>query len=162
MNKEVYGPGFRRARVEAIKRSNGTCQFCGHYEANHAHHWADGRRVKYPKDDEVTSNDLVALCLECHRTATNLRRLLCQGGSMLLWRKMTTRCTNWILKHTESKSKASSIAAGSVTMGWRESTKTLTLPSDSTQSTRRKAPIESQPIKPNIDDFDTQVSLHCP
>ena len=76
----VYGPGFRRARDGAIRRSRGICQLCGKRRAAQAHHWA----LFYPADDEVTPDDLTALCRFCHCIAT-LVRLWDRMGRQVLW-----------------------------------------------------------------------------
>ena len=68
--KNPYGGNYRRARAGAFKRSGGRCQFCGHKDATDGHHWAEN----YPDGDEVTSNDITALCSKCHRIATSQRR----------------------------------------------------------------------------------------
>lgn len=69
-HKVVYGPGYRRARLEAFQRSGGICQFCGLRPAEEAHHWSR----RYPPDEKITADHLTALCRLCHRAAT-LRRL---------------------------------------------------------------------------------------
>ena len=59
-----------RARDEAHLRSNGWCQLCGWRKSKQAHHWA----LIYPSEEDLTANDLTALCKECHDIATELRR----------------------------------------------------------------------------------------
>lgn len=81
----VYGPGYQRAREGAFERSRGLCQLCGKRRAQEAHHWA----LRYPADDEVTADDLTALCRPCHWLAT-LRRLLDRTGEQPLWLVLAT------------------------------------------------------------------------
>ncbi len=69
--RAVYGRGYRRARAAAFKRSKGLCQHCGLRPAVEAHHYA----LKYPDDGTVTADDLTALCLLCHWSATFRRAL---------------------------------------------------------------------------------------
>ena len=70
-HRAVYGRGYRRARAAAFKRSKGLCQHCGLRPAVEAHHYA----LKYPDDGTVTADDLTALCLLCHWSATFRRAL---------------------------------------------------------------------------------------
>ena len=58
------------ARAEAFNRSKGVCQLCGSASATEGHHWA----TQYPKEFEMTGDDLTALCDLCHLIATTLRR----------------------------------------------------------------------------------------
>ena len=81
----VYGPGYRRARERAFRRSRGLCQLCGKRRAQEAHHWA----LRYPADDEVTADDLTALCRLCHWPAT-LQRLLDRTGEQPVWLVLAT------------------------------------------------------------------------
>ena len=74
----AYGKQYRAARAEAFRRSGGVCQLCGAAQATDAHHWAFN---SYPSGEEVTGDDLVALCGLCHEIATNLRRTLKRGAS---------------------------------------------------------------------------------
>ena len=71
VRRNVYGRGYRRARAAAFKRSRGLCQLCGRRPAVEAHHYA----LKYPDDRSVTADDLTALCLLCHWSAT-FRRVM--------------------------------------------------------------------------------------
>ena len=48
----TYGPGFRNARTQALRRSQGVCQFCGQRPATQGHHWA----THYPRDDDITAS----------------------------------------------------------------------------------------------------------
>ena len=73
----VYGVGYRKARAESFKRSGGICQFCGNVPAVEAHHWAE----KYPSDEEISGDNLTALCLQCHEIATTFRRTVRMGGN---------------------------------------------------------------------------------
>ena len=70
-------PAFRgnywKARQQAFSRSEGWCQSCGLQRAEEAHHWAF---AKYPSGDQVTGNDLIAVCKTCHHVITALRRLI--------------------------------------------------------------------------------------
>ena len=90
--KSAYGPGFGRARAEAIERSNGACQFCGQRAATDGHHWA----MQYPDDSQITASDITALCGVCHEVATTLRRLVSHGGTiwqfMGVLREAITQC----------------------------------------------------------------------
>ena len=81
----VYGPGYRRARDGAFRRSRGICQLCGKRPATEGHHWA----LFYPADDEVTADHLTALCCFCHWVAT-LLRLLDRTGETMLWVVLAT------------------------------------------------------------------------
>ena len=74
----IYGLGYLAARPRALARSKGVCQFCGMRDATETHHWA----VNYPSDDEITSDDLTALCRSCHEIATSIRRFTRSGGSI--------------------------------------------------------------------------------
>ncbi len=66
---------FLQAREEARKRSNYTCQSCGKKDKNlQGHHWAPKR--DYPSDNEVTPDDLTALCPLCHAAISRIRELL--------------------------------------------------------------------------------------
>lgn len=85
VHRVVYGPGYRRAREGAFRRSGGDCQFCGARPAEEAHHWA----LRYPADDEVTADDLIALCRPCHWMAT-LRRLMDRTAEQPLWLVLAT------------------------------------------------------------------------
>ena len=81
----VYGPGYERAREEAFRRACKTCQICGKRRATEAHH----RGLRYPPDDRVTADDLIAVCRPCHWMAT-LRRLLDRCGELPLWLVLAT------------------------------------------------------------------------
>ena len=81
----VYGPGYRLAREAALRRSRGRCQLCGKRRAQEAHHWG----LSYPADDEVTADDLTALCRLCHWLAT-LQRLLDRTGEQPVWLVLAT------------------------------------------------------------------------
>ena len=83
--RAVYGPGYRLAREAAFRRSGGRCQLCGRRQAQEAHHWA----LRYPPDDEVTADDLTALCRLCHWLAT-LQRLLDRTGEQPVWLVLAT------------------------------------------------------------------------
>jgi len=61
------------ARRQAFSRSEGLCQSCGVQRAEEAHHWAF---TNYPSGDQVTGNDLIAVCKTCHYMITALRRLI--------------------------------------------------------------------------------------
>ena len=61
-----------------MARSGGICQFCGQREATDAHHWASS----YCAEEEVTEDDLTALCRPCHDIATALRGFARTGGSI--------------------------------------------------------------------------------
>ena len=67
----------RVARKEAFDRSNGVCQFCGLAPASEAHHHA---YPKYPREKDLSADDLVALCKPCHQTATYIRRVHTHHG----------------------------------------------------------------------------------
>ena len=75
---DTYGTAYQKARPKAFARSGGTCQFCGHRDATHCHHWAK----EYPPADRITPDDLTALCFVCHEMLTLLRRFTCAGGSV--------------------------------------------------------------------------------
>ena len=64
-------PRHLKARADAFKRSDGQCQFCGKAAAVEGHHWA---WPKYPMEDVITGDDMIALCNVCHEVATTLRR----------------------------------------------------------------------------------------
>ena len=70
-HRAVYGPGVSAGGAAAFKRSKGLCQHCGLRPAVEAHHYA----LKYPDDSTVTADDLTALCLLCHWSATFRRAL---------------------------------------------------------------------------------------
>ena len=78
MTRDPYGGNFKLARAQAFDRSGGTCQLCGTAQATDAHHWA---LDDYPSGEDVTADDLVALCTLCHEVATTLRRTLRAGGN---------------------------------------------------------------------------------
>ena len=78
MTRDPYGGNFKLARAQAFDRSGGTCQLCGTAQATDAHHWA---LDDYPSGEDVTADDLVALCRICHEVATTLRRTLRAGGN---------------------------------------------------------------------------------
>ena len=72
-----HHPVYRRARDEAFARSRGVCQGCGQQPAVEVHHWA----LQYPPAHATTADDLIALCADCHRLTTSLRRFTWAGGS---------------------------------------------------------------------------------
>ena len=76
-NRDIYGGYYPFARQEAINRSEGKCQFCGLANATQAHHW---EFYHYPSGDEVTEDDLTALCWNCHSLATGLRGAIMRKG----------------------------------------------------------------------------------
>ena len=87
------GPGYKTARLDALKRSRGKCQFCGLREATETHHWA----LHYPSDDQVTGDDLTALCPQCHEIATTQRRFVyvlerSPFEFMAIFREAVTQC----------------------------------------------------------------------
>ena len=84
-SRVVYGSGYRRARRELLERVGHICQFCGLRPAEQAHHYG----LRYPSDDEVTADDLTALCRPCHWLAT-LIRLLDRMGARALWVVLAT------------------------------------------------------------------------
>ena len=59
-----------RGQFPVARRSRGICQLCGNRAATEGHHWAE----QYPSGDDVTADDLTALCNLCHVLATTLRR----------------------------------------------------------------------------------------
>ena len=71
----IYGPNYRLARSKAFARSGGLCQACGLAQATEAHHW------RYVCDEEVTSDDLTAVCGVCHLMLTTLRRQILRGAN---------------------------------------------------------------------------------
>ena len=81
----VYGNGYQRARSQLFERVSYICQFCGLRRAEEAHHFG----VRYPSDDEVTADDLTAVCRRCHWLAT-LIRLLDRTGVTALWVVLAT------------------------------------------------------------------------
>ena len=70
MGYNYFHPTHRAARSKAFERSDGLCQSCGLREATEGHHWA----ISYPKEEDMTANDLTALCWICHLIATTIRR----------------------------------------------------------------------------------------
>lgn len=75
---DAYQGNYPHARLEAFRRSNYSCQFCGAKVPLEAHHWTTGF---YPPGDRVTADDLTALCKPCHEIATCLRSMLHAGCS---------------------------------------------------------------------------------
>ncbi|GEM_PF-2844843 len=75
---DAYQGNYPKARKDAFRRSNGSCQFCGTKRPLEAHHWTRGF---YPPGDRVTADDLTALCKSCHYIATCLRGMLHAGCS---------------------------------------------------------------------------------
>lgn len=75
---DAYEGNYPHARLEALRRSNNSCQFCGAKAPLEAHHWTTGF---YPPGDRVTANDLTALCKPCHEIATCLRSMIHAGCS---------------------------------------------------------------------------------
>ncbi len=69
---------YEIARIQAILRSHGRCQFCGSRMRDETHHWAR----EYPPEEDTTGNDLIALCKPCHDIATELRRYFGKGGDI--------------------------------------------------------------------------------
>ena len=67
---DYWHPVYRAARKGAIARSSGMCQLCGLSNATETHHWA----VRYPVEEDTTSDDLTALCDGCHDVATSIRK----------------------------------------------------------------------------------------
>ena len=76
-------PQYLRSRRESLDRSSGICQFCGQREATDVHHWA----TEYGPEEEVTPEDLTALCQPCHEFATEMRRFVRVGGSIHQFRR---------------------------------------------------------------------------
>lgn len=124
MVKDAYDGNYWQARADAFERSGGRCQFCGldsaekavtarqirpdvtpHPGATDGHHW---EAWKYPNGDEVTSDDITALCPTCHEIATELRRFMKKGGdrfeALSMWKESLAE---WITK-SESKGSAPS------------------------------------------------------
>lgn len=64
--------GFRRARNEALARSDGVCQGCGFEVASDGHHWE--RPGEYTAPADLEGRHLTALCRECHALITSERR----------------------------------------------------------------------------------------
>lgn len=77
MADDDYGPGFQKAREEALARSNGVCQACGHFRATAARHW----QKRYSPDAEITPDHLTGLCDLCHGMITALRKTLTAAES---------------------------------------------------------------------------------
>ena len=67
-------PRYRDARIVAIKRSEGWCQFCGLRRASEAHHWRGYLAGEYKPAEETTADELMALCSSCHDIATAIRK----------------------------------------------------------------------------------------
>ena len=67
-------PRYRDARIVAIKRSEGWCQFCGLRRASEAHHWRGYLAGEYKSAEETTADELMALCSSCHDIATAIRK----------------------------------------------------------------------------------------
>ena len=86
---------------KAIARSNGVCQFCGHYPAERRHHWA---AKDYPPPSEITPNDYTGLCKICHVTATTMRRHLSAGGDPWILKQALKKAIDEC--YMKSKSKA--------------------------------------------------------
>ncbi len=61
---------YQVARFQAMARSGGMCQLCGHVPATETHHWAPDR----VPNARVVPDDLTALCTRCHELAHVLRR----------------------------------------------------------------------------------------
>ena len=82
MAKDPYGGNFKTARAQAFKRSRNRCQLCGMAAAEAAHHWADGTDIPYPDGEDITADDLTAVCTGCHEAiVTPLRRQLRAGAN---------------------------------------------------------------------------------
>ena len=85
-------PKHIEARAGALARSGGVCQFCGQRPAVEGHHWAE----HYPQEEDMTVNDLTALCGPCHSLATSLRRYSRWGGNIwtfkTIFRKVIDQC----------------------------------------------------------------------
>lgn len=64
------GMTYKAARTESFARSGGSCQCCGVRFAVEAHHW----RMRYLPEPQTTSEELTALCLPCHKEATEERK----------------------------------------------------------------------------------------
>ena len=86
--EDVYGGNYPFAKKDALERSNHICQFCGLDKATHAHHWA---YFEYPSGEEVTEDDLTALCEPCHDLATGLRSAIMRRGknSKKIYKQLT-------------------------------------------------------------------------
>lgn len=65
-----YGPGYQALRPEVLARNGGTCAFCGIQPATETHHGM----VVYPDHADLTADQLVQLCEDCHDFATSLRK----------------------------------------------------------------------------------------
>lgn len=88
-DRDTYGNRYRRARKRAFKRSGGICQACGCEAADEGHHWA----VIYPQDAELSHHDLTALCTDCHRIITAMRRARRSG---LCPSRIASSCERWV------------------------------------------------------------------
>ena len=66
-----YDGNYHEARRKAFARSDGICQLCGMKPAQHAHHYA--LPDAYPDGDDITADDLTALCVSCHSYAGRIR-----------------------------------------------------------------------------------------
>ena len=69
-----YHPTVRKAREEAIKRSEGWCQFCGLEKAEEGHHWRGYAGGDYLPEEKTTADEFIGLCYSCHKIATAIRR----------------------------------------------------------------------------------------
>lgn len=87
-DRDTYGNRYRSARKRAFKRSNGTCRACGCDVAEEGHHWA----VEYPEVAQLSHNDLTALCTDCRRIITAMRRARRSG---LCPSRIASACERW-------------------------------------------------------------------
>lgn len=82
MEKVGYGPNWPKQRARALKRDDYTCQKCGHkgkkkgrYWDVHVHHrrkiawFADTSKGVVDWEAANNLNNLVTLCIRCHKVA---------------------------------------------------------------------------------------------
>jgi len=141
MVKDAYDGNYWQARAEAFERSGGRCQLCGQEDAIEGHHW---EAWNYPTGDEVTSDDITALCRTCHQYVTALRKFTRAGGNRFAVLSTFEGALQTVWKdNTESKSVG--LAPSSCVMGRPDSTYGVQLTGRSQKSSgQRVLTVQSQ------------------
>lgn len=79
-----YGTTWAKANYAAMQRADGICQRCGS-KAEHVHHIIPIRLFEFP-DDGNTEDNLIAVCIPCHREEHRLLRLAIPVNPLLSFR----------------------------------------------------------------------------
>lgn len=62
----LAGKAYKRLQIEVIERDNKTCQYCFRFTENAPHH------IQYrSQSGSDTAENLILLCIDCHRKVHN-------------------------------------------------------------------------------------------